>query len=110
MEREKADLQPEGQDQKGKRIIAPWRLCQRSHRIGNQRTACWNALREKHQGHQQERLAEYSKTDVQTCRTPRIGRFVKNNQTIGRKARHAEKQVEARQVSDEESADVAGER
>src|SRR6476619_8304118 len=110
MEREESDLQPESQDQKGQRITSPWRLCQRSHRSGDQRTACWHALREKHQGHQQERLAEYGKTDVQTCRTSRIGCFVKNNQTIGGKACHAEKQVEAREVSDKESADVAGER
>src|SRR5262245_2410166 len=110
MERDEADLQPEGQEQKGQRIGAPRRLRQSSHRIADQRTAGRNALREEHQGHQEKSLAENGKTDIQTRRTLCLGCFVKSDEAIGGKACHRKKQIEAGKVSDEECAEVADER
>src|SRR6476660_6618350 len=108
MKREKPDLQPEGQYEESHRIIAPWRRRQRSDSVADKQATAWNSRRQKHEGHQEESFTENGQAHVDSSRALCLRSAVKCDEAIGRKTCEREKEIEARQIVGQESAEIAG--
>ena len=109
MRRHGPDLEREARDREAKRCIAPRRLRQGCHDVADLQAAVRLACRERHEAHQQERLAQHGEGHVDAAGTLRRGVVVvMHDQPIGGQADQGEDEIEAQKVGDDEDAEAAG--
>ena len=107
--RHRPDLEREARDREAKRRVAPRRLRKGRDDVADLHAAVGLAGRERHEAHQQERLAQHGEGHVDTAGTLRCGIVVvMHDQSIGRQADQGEEEIEAQKVGGDEDAETAG--